>query len=384
MEKYIIDEKSMIDLACSLISKKTINPPGDEYLTKDIIIKSMQELGLRIKVTGEEKRPNILGEIGEGPPTVAVLSHMDVVPPGENWEGNPFIPKIKGERLYGRGACDDKGPYAASWVAIKAVLEKGDFKGKIILGAVADEERGSEKGVKLLLREGQLSCDFCFIPDGGKINQAVIGEKGMLWIKLLSLGKEAHGSNPEKGINAITKMIKFLPYILKLDVKKKINPHFTPLTVNIGEIKGGEAPNIVPALCEATVDIRYPLRITKEEIIEKIRCSADSFNRKDKGAYIILKEIIQQTSPHLLDMNSFLIQTFLQAAEDVGEKIDLTTIGGNSVAKILYFAGMPSFSHSPEDIPAAHQANESVSLRNLKKCAILWANFLQKLLSKKQ
>ena len=73
----------------------------------------------------------------------------------------------------------------------------------VALGAVADEERGSEKGVKLLLERKALDCDFCFIPDGGKMNEAVIGEKGILWLKIQSVGKQAHGSNPEKGINAI-------------------------------------------------------------------------------------------------------------------------------------------------------------------------------------
>ena len=184
-----IDEKGMIDLACSLISKKTINPPGNEYLVKDIVVKSMEELGMKVKIIGDKKRPNILGEIGNGHPRIAILCHMDVVPPGRDWKTDPFKPEIKNGRLYGRGACDDKGPYAASWAAVKAVLQKGKLKGKIILGAVADEERGSQKGIKLLLKKKKLDCDFCLIPDGGRMNEAVIGEKGMLWLKFASIRK---------------------------------------------------------------------------------------------------------------------------------------------------------------------------------------------------
>ena len=124
------------------------------------------------------------------------------------------------------------------------------------------------------------------------------------------------------------------------------------MTINLGEIKGGDAPNIVPSYCEATVDIRYPLGIKKEEIIEKIKSFMNSFNKKNKGGKIILKEILQDTSPHLLniDDNPFL-KTFLKASKEVKEKMKFVTIGGNSVGKILYFAGIPSFSHSPEDIP---------------------------------
>ena len=417
---YSIDEKGMLNIACSLISQKTINPPGDEYLVKDIVVKSMKELGMKVKIIGDKKRPNILGEVGHGSPSIAILCHMDVVPPGRNWKSDPFKPKVKNGRLYGRGACDDKGPYAASWAAVKAVLKKDKLKGKIILGAVADEERGSKEGIKLLLDRKKLDCDFCFIPDGGKMNEAVIGEKGMLWLKFASIGKGAHGSNPEKGVNAITRMIEFLLNVTKLKINKTIDRHFTPMTINLGEIKGGEAPNMVASYCEATVDIRYPLGIKKEDIIEKIKSLMNSFNRNaeitvlkdgdecvsitpqsigkiskkfsqcltlrgssNKKGKIILKETLQETAPHLLDIqkNSFL-KTFLKASEEMGEEMKFVTIGGNSVGKLLYFAGIPSFSHSPEDIPAAHQANESVSLKNLKKCAILWANFLDKIVNR--
>ncbi len=175
-------------------------------------------------------------------------------------------------------------------------------------------------------------------------------------------------------------MIEFLPNVTKLKINKKINSRFTPMTINLGEIKGGDAPNIVPSYCETIVDIRYPLGIKKEEIIEKIKSSMSSFNKKNKGGKIVLKEILQDTSPHILDIDAHpFIKTFLKASEEMKEKMKLVTIGGNSVGKLLYFAGIPSFSHSPEDIPTAHQANESVSLKNLKKCAILWANFLDKI-----
>ena len=381
MKTFSIDEKGMLDLACSLIAQKTVNPPGDEYLVKDIVLKSMQDLGLKTKVLGDRKRPNILGEIGEGSPCIAILAHMDVVPSGEGWETDPFKPEVKNGRLYGRGACDDKGPYAASWAAIKALLEITKLKGKIILGAVVDEERGSKRGVKLLLKQKKLNCDYCFIPDGGKMNEMVMGEKGILWLKLVSRGKQAHGSNPEKGINAIWKMLEFLPRLKEPSSRREIDKHFTPLTLNLGELKGGEAPNMVPPRCEAVLDVRYPLGIRKEDIISQIESRISSFCQKDKEAKIELAEVLQESVPHIVDAQSPLIQAFLEAGREVGEKIDLTTIGGNSVAKILYFAGVPSFSHSPEDIPVTHQANESVSLKNLEKCAILWANFLYKMVS---
>jgi len=360
----------IIELAKELIRIPTINPPGNEYLTKEVVVKALKDLGAKIRIYGEERRPNILGEIGEGKPVIGILAHMDVVPPGEGWDTDPFQPVIKEGKLYGRGAVDNKGPFAAAWGAVKRLLLKNKkIKGKIILGAVADEERGSEKGVKLLLNEG-FKADFCFIPDGGKMDEAIIGEKGLLWVVLKSYGKSTHGSEPQKGINAIWKLIDALKKLQKLSFPSD-NPFFTSSTLNLGEIKGGDSPNMVPSYAEATIDIRYPPPFTKEEILNTIS------SHLPKGKFKL--EVINETSPHFIDPNTVWVKKFKEAFEEANIDLKLRTMGGNTVAKLLVEKGIPSFAHSPEDISCAHQANEAVSVKNLILCSKLWATFLEKI-----
>ena len=101
--------------------------------------------------------------------------------------------------------------------------------------------------------------------------------------------------------------MKFLPQVTKLKINKKIDNHFTPMTINLGEIKGGDAPNIVPSYCEATVDIRYPIGIKKTDIIKKIESLISSFNKKNRGAKITLKDTLQDTYPHLLNKRLYLL-----------------------------------------------------------------------------
>ena len=379
MPDFRINRQEVVDLTSQLIKKETINPPGNEYLTKDIITRSMQELGAKVKIFGEKReRPNILGEFGEGKPSIAIIAHMDVVPPGQGWKSNPFHPVVRQGRLYGRGAVDNKGPYGASWAAVKAIIASGvPFRGKIILGAVADEERGSwEDGIKLLLKEG-FRPDYCLIPDGGRINEAVIGEKGMLWIRLESQGRQAHGSSPAKGINAIEKMARFMFRLRNADLGRNWHPAFTKTTVNWGEVRGGEAPNIVPGSCQATLDIRYPLGLTKKQIIERIKKEMAEFKRRDPCSHIRIKEIMAETRPHLVRKDLKLVKALVKTGEELGHRLTLKTIGGNSIAKELHFAGIPSISHSPEEGEiSAHQANECVKIDNLVKCARLWAAFL--------
>lgn len=378
MPDFRINRQEIINLTSQLIEKETINPPGNEYLTKEVITRSMKELGAKVKIFGKKReRPNILGEFGEGRPSLAIIAHMDVVPPGQGWKRHPFRPIVRQGRLYGRGAVDNKGPYSASWAAVKAIITSGvPFQGRIILGAVADEERGSGEGVKLLLKEG-FKPDFCLIPDGGRINQAVIGEKGMLWITLESWGRQAHGSSPGKGINAIEKMARFMLHLRSVDLGRDYHPAFTKTTVNWAEIKGGEAPNIVPGSCQTTLDIRYPLGLTKKQIMERIGEEIAEFKRRDTRSDIRIKEILLETEPHLVRENSKVVKALVKAGKELDHQLTLKTIGGNSVAKELYFAGIPAISHSPEEGEiSAHQANEFVKIDNLVKCARLWAAFL--------
>ena len=145
-------------------------------------------------------------------------------------------------------------------------------------------------------------------------------------------------------------------------------------------MQGGEAPNIVPGRCEATLDIRYPLGLTKDDILRRIREEIQAFEQQNAPADIGIKEVFLETKPHLIREDSPFVRAFLKAARDLRFPLALKTIGGNSIAKELHFAGVPALSHSPEEgESSAHRANESVKIDNLVKCARLWATFLWEL-----
>jgi len=377
---FKINEKEIVKLACDLIKKKTVNPPGNEYLTAPIVKGAMKKLGMEIKIKEKEKgRTNIIGKVGKGKPSVALICHMDVVPPGEGWKTDPFEPVIKNGRIYGRGALDDKGPFAISYGAIEAFLKKNPkFKGTIYLLAAADEEKGSELGMKWLIKQG-FRADFALIPDNGLMDTAVIGEKGVIWLKIISFGKQAHGSEPQLGINAIEKLAKLLLKIQKINFGKRFNSAFEPLTLNIGQIQGGHAPNIVPAEAEAKIDIRYPLGMKKKNILQKIKKEIARFKKQDPKARFKI-EILEWQKPHLVPKNSVFCQEFLEAAKELKIPMKLETVGGITVGKNLFFAGIPSICHYPTKKKLAHMANEYVEIKNLMKTTKLYALFLEKLL----
>lgn len=373
-----IDSDEIIELTAELIEKETVNPPGNEYLAKEVIVDSLKKLEARIEIIeGEKGRPNILGYIGKGEPSVAIIAHLDVVPSGRGWKSNPFSARIRDGRIYGRGSLDNKGPYAAAWAGVKAILESSlPFQGTIILGAVADEERGSRLGMELLLRKG-FSPSFAIIPDGGKIDEVVIGEKGLIWLKIISRGKAAHASDPGKGENAIDKVIDFLSAIPGYRFKGDFHPLFSEPTLNLGKIEGGEAPNMVPDQCEAILDIRYPLGMRGKDIVTQLKNLAEEKELK------VEMEIINFSQPHIVEENSLLVKAFRKVGKKLGINLGLGTTGGNTIAKNLYFKGIPSITHSPAEEDLAHQPNEYVKVDNLVRCAQLWAGVIYELIGDK-
>jgi succinyl-diaminopimelate desuccinylase len=131
-------------------------------------------------------------------------------PPGEGWDHPPFQATLKGDRIYGRGSVDNKGQMASSLLALKALRDlEIQIPGTLFVLGAADEERGSAMGVRYLLEEGKISSDLVLVTEAtnGGIE---IAEKGSAGGRLISKGVQAHGSMPEKGINAIIKMAKVL------------------------------------------------------------------------------------------------------------------------------------------------------------------------------
>ena len=128
--------------------------------------------------------------------------HMDTV--GTSYMTvNPFRPVFRTGRIYGRGACDMKGSLAAMMSAILALANLNEpLDGDVIFSGVVDEEHGSKGTSKLVER---FRSDAAIVGEPTDLDIA-IAHKGYAWLEVETLGKEAHGSVPERGVDAIEKM----------------------------------------------------------------------------------------------------------------------------------------------------------------------------------
>jgi acetylornithine deacetylase/succinyl-diaminopimelate desuccinylase family protein len=375
-----ISRDEIVEIVAELVRQNTVNPPGNEHLCKEIVTRCLERLGMEVSYYEKEPgRTNIVGRIGSGKKSIGFVSHMDVVPPGdlELWETPPFEPVMKDGRIYGRGTLDDKGSFACAYSATKAFLaEHPDFDGTIYLIAAADEELGSELGIIYLVEECGLRFDVAIIPDGGRMDLSIYGEKGILWVELESRGVQAHGSTPELGRNAIVPLAEAIAEIRSLDLGADFDRAFDGWTMNVGTIQGGSSTNTVPASARATIDFRLPGGITKEQVLAKIEEKIESVRRRSPDLDIRVK-VLHETEPHLSDKNSVIVSSFDAAARRLGIPMKYETFGGNTVAKNLFFAGITSVVHYPGDDKLAHVPNEFVIIDELLLGSALYAETLE-------
>jgi succinyl-diaminopimelate desuccinylase len=375
-----VDQEEIVQIVCDLVRQNTVNPPGNEHICKDIVTRCMQSLGMEVSFYEKEPgRTNVVGRIGSGSKSIGFVSHMDVVPPGEleQWNTPPFEPTIIEGRIYGRGTLDDKGSFACAYSACKAFLaENPNFDGTIYLIAAADEEVGSELGIIYLVEECGLKFDVAIIPDGGRMDVSIYGEKGILWVELESHGIQAHGSTPELGRNAIVPLAETIAEIKSLDLGASYDHAFDGWTMNIGTIQGGSSTNTVPSVARATIDFRLPAGISKTQVLAQIDEKVSAMRLRSPDSDVRVK-VLHETEPHLSDKNSIIIRSFDQAARRLNLPMNYETFGGNTVAKNLYFAGITSVVHYPGDDKLAHVPNEFVIIDELVLGSVLYAETLE-------
>ena len=361
-------EEEIVRLSTELISANTTNPPGNEYLAVDVIKKYFSAHDIRYDTF--EKAPgrtNIIGYIGKGNPTLLVACHLDVVPAGDGWETDPFKSVVKDGRIFGRGANDNKGQMAPMLVLAKLLKDnESKLNGTLLLVGAADEEKGSSLGLEYLLDECGITADYAIIPDVANNMKIIdVGEKGALFLNITSYGKQSHGSTPEKGINAIWNMIELLNQVKELKHKCTSHELFSPPTLNLGTISGGAAHNIVPAKCEAKLDIRYLPGETEKEILDNIYKIIASIGNHNPTAKFDIT-IDTHLPPTQIPADNPLISLISKHTDSIlGTRPTPIGFSGVTVCKQLIEKGIMAVGFGPGDEDQAHIANESIDIQEL-------------------
>jgi acetylornithine deacetylase/succinyl-diaminopimelate desuccinylase-like protein len=320
--------------------------------------------------------------------TILLAPHLDTVPTAHEKQ---FTPEIKSDRLFGRGACDAKGSVAAMLIALceLAKSKQRPRETEIVFAGLVDEEsaqagsrafspsfssseffnRGRGRG-----REREGTGVLAIVGEPTSL-QIVTAHKGNVWLQLETPGKTAHGSRPELGVNAVHAMARVVD-ALETDYgkflrRKKRHPLLGHATVNVGTIRGGTQPNIVPGSCSITIDRRTLPGETEAGVKREIE--AFLAKRKLRAQFSEIRNA--QCLPMETDARLPLVRDFLRSAGQTKR----VGVHYSCDAAILSEGGIPSVVFGPGDIAQAHTADEWISLRQLERAKEILVNYLRSL-----
>ncbi|MFH2025762.1 MAG: ArgE/DapE family deacylase [bacterium] len=381
----------VIDLTIEMCKHKTVNVVseklsehpylkirGEEWRVAEIVKRELDKMGIPYEEFARmEGRPNVIGKIGKDANGKRLLmpAHMDIVPAGEGWDTDPYDVIEKDGMLIGRGTLDNKGPLASIMAAVD-VLKKlnidKELNGQLMIAALSDEEAmdpdGIDYGIGYLMEENLIAPTYSIIPDIGEEMKFIdIAEKGRTVFKIIAIGKQAHGSTPERGINAIYMMAKMVNEIEKLKFDYQVHPVLGHPSLNLGEIQGGAAPNIVPGTCMIYIDIRSLPGMTKDGVIAQLQDCAD----KVKNGKFEIK-LMAWSEPHAISPENELVDAIQANAKEILGFVPVTGgQGGGTYAKTLNLKGVMAVGWGPGDDNAFHVANEYVEIQQLVDFALL-------------
>lgn len=360
-------------------------------------------------------------EYGQGNEMIAILGHLDIVPAGEGWTHDPFG-EISGDRIYGRGTLDDKGPVIGALYALDAVraLSK-PFKRRVRIIFGTNEETGSrdmerynqteeqpvmaftpdadypvifsEKGIGRIVLKKETAVSNCIsMKAGTAVNKvpdhayAELKRENGDTIRVETEGISAHGSTPEEGVNAIARLmesiedhvygdlkdfVKFYNKYIGYETDGKLlglkcdSGKFGATTINPGLLKGEKG------YVQVTLDCRYPFGEDFEKRIEEVK--------KNAGPYGIDVFLTSDVKPLYVPEDSVLVRTLQTIySEQTGDDTEPAVIGGGTYAKSMKntVAFGPVF---PGQENVIHKADEYISIDDLMKNTEIMAHAIYRL-----
>lgn len=351
------DEPEPVERAVNDYIERLFAPHGVPVVRQTV---SAMHESLMVRIPGREDGPCLLFE-----------SHVDTVP-ADDWPERAFVPRVDGDRLYGRGACDDKGSLSAMLMAILDLLACGETPPAPVILLAAGDEEYAQTGIKHFRGAGVPVAAGIF----GEPTRLmpVVQHKGTVRWDITVHGRSAHTSRPELGVNAIlaaTELIGALgKYQDELQTRFR-SPLMTGPTITVSMIRGGRTRNAVPDECTLSVDFRVtpgmqPLE-AREALIARIAGLRLDVSHSELQ---LMTPPLDTPSDHPFSRRVLGIcrRHAGSHAELRGEPYgtDASWVADRAPALVL----------GPGDISCAHAVDEQVSIAEVATCARIYRDIM--------
>ncbi len=255
----------VLGLTCDLIARPSVTP--DDSGCQALLAARLSAAGFRCEHLRFGEVDNLWAVHGSEGPTLVLLGHTDVVPPGprDAWASDPFQPQVRDGVLYGRGAADMKGSVAAFVIALERfVVRHPQHRGRVALLLTSDEEGDAIDGVRKVadvFRERGERIDWCVTGEPSSTSKLGdllrVGRRGTLSATLTVRGVQGHVAYPEKARNPIHQA---MPALGELAARRWDDGYetFPPTSLQISNIHAGTgANNVIPGELQALFNLRY-------------------------------------------------------------------------------------------------------------------------------
>ncbi|MBW1811806.1 MAG: M20 family metallo-hydrolase [Deltaproteobacteria bacterium] len=342
-------------------------------------LSDISEYNAEDKRVPEGTRPNLVVRLKgkTAKPTVWVMAHMDIVPPGDEklWDSNPHEAIVKDGKIYGRGTEDNQQGLVSSLFAMRALIEEKIAPSTdICLMLVADEETGNEYGIDYVLKSNPDLVDkndIVIVPDGGNPDGSMVevAEKSILWCGFEILGKQVHASMPQAGINAHRASAHL---VVRLDQQlhqeySRQDPVFDPPGSTFEPTqREANVPNIntIPGKEVLYFDCRILPDYSVDDVLATINKIAAEVAGEFKVEIKVTQPMIARAAP-ATSTEAPVVKIISEAILEVSQvKPQPMGIGGGTVAALFRKHGIPAVVWSTMD-DLAHQPNEYCVIDNL-------------------
>lgn len=370
---------NVVQVCQDLVRIQSVNPPGGEKEIAAYCGKFLETLDFEVQyIHHSDTRTSALARLrGTGEkPGLLICSHIDTVPIGsEPWQHDPFSGDVIDGKLYGRGASDMKGGLSAALAAAKAVKDNEvRLKGDLWLAMTAGEEVDFLGARELsLLKDEILPLQAILLPEPSS-NRIYIAQKGALWLEVTFLGKTAHGSMPQYGINALNFAVEFLNRLSQMEIAYTEHPLLGGFTLAPTTIRGGVKTNVIPDACSVTIDMRTVPGQSNDQILNQVCQLADQITESNPGLKSEVR-VLNNANAVTTPDNHQILHMFSKAVNRAtGRQPVIGGVNYFTDAAILTPAwDVPMLICGPGKDEMAHQPDEYVDVSRLKECERIYS-----------
>jgi acetylornithine deacetylase len=354
MDKTSILTQEAIELLQKLIQTSSLSKHEDE--TAVILKNYIEKYCINVQIV----QNNVWVKnkyFDESKPTILLNSHHDTVPANKAYTRNPLDGAIEDGKLFGLGSNDAGGCLVSLLTTFLYFYEKENLQYNLVFAASAEEEISGTNGIEIMYPQlGEIDAAIVGEPT---LMQMAIAEKGLLVIDCTVKGKAGHAAR-EEGENAIYKAIKDMEWFKNYQFEK-VSETLGPIKMSVTIINAGMQHNMLPDVCNFTVDIRINELYTHEEILSVIK--------ENVSAEIVPRSMrIKSSSIHV---SHPLVQSGILLGR---------TMYGSPTTSDKALMDCPSLKMGPGDSARSHSADEFIYVKEIEEGIDLYIKLLENIL----